>query len=133
MGQIRLMGQIRPNKPNKPNGPNKTDEPDKAGREVLIAAGMGRRLPYPAACYPFNFYLFTFLPFLPFIFSRCFLFVVECHSDGVLGQFLYLAAGEEGAYAGLVLLDFRFGLEEDVHRLDVAVGGEVLRRGGGLG
>lgn len=74
----------------------------------LIAAGCGRRLPYPAS-------LVILSPFHLLTFSRCFLGVVECCADGVLGQLLYLASGEEGAYAGLVLLDFRLGLEQYVH------------------
>ena len=71
----------------------------------LIAAGLGGACPTLPAL--LSFHLFTF--------SRCFLGVVECCADGVLGQLLYLASGEEGAYAGLVLLDFRLGLEQYVH------------------
>lgn len=71
----------------------------------LIAAGLGSACPTLPAL--LSFHLFTF--------SRCFLGVVECCADGVLGQLLYLASGEEGAYAGLVLLDFRLGLEQYVH------------------
>ena len=82
-------------------------------------------------CYPFTFspfyflpfYLFTLLPFLTFL-SRCFLRVVECHAYGVLGQLLHLAAREQCAHAGLVLLYLRLGLEEYVHRLHVVLGVE---------
>lgn len=88
---------------------------------------------------PFHFFtFFTLLPFylsspshfLTFL-SRCFLRVVECHAYGVLGQFGDFAAGEQCADACLVLLDFRLGLEEYVHRLDVLSGGELLYRVGG--
>lgn len=71
----------------------------------LIVAGLGGACPTLPAL--LSFHLFTF--------SRCFLGVVECCADGVLGQLLYLASGEEGAHAGLVLLDFRLGLEQYVH------------------
>ena len=79
----------------------------------LIAAGLGGACPTLPAL--LSFHLFTFSPFHLLTFSRCFLGVVECCADGVLGQLLYLASGEEGAYAGLVLLDFRLGLEQYVH------------------
>lgn len=84
----------------------------------LIAAGLGGACPTLPAL--LSFHLLTFSPshFLTFhllTFSRCFLGVVECCADGVLGQLLYLASGEEGAHAGLVLLDFRLGLEQYVH------------------
>ena len=79
----------------------------------LIAAGLGGACPTLPAL--LSFHLFTFSPSHLFTFSRCFLGVVECCADGVLGQLLYLASGEEGAYAGLVLLDFRLGLEQYVH------------------
>ena len=79
----------------------------------LIAAGLGGACPTLPAL--LSFHLFTFSPSHLFTFSRCFLGVVECCADGVLGQLLYLASGEEGAHAGLVLLDFRLGLEQYVH------------------
>ena len=79
----------------------------------LIVAGLGGACPTLPAL--LSFHLFTFSPSHLFTFSRCFLGVVECCADGVLGQLLYLASGEEGAYAGLVLLDFRLGLEQYVH------------------
>lgn len=79
----------------------------------LIAAGLGGACPTLPAL--LSFHLFTFSPSHLLTFSRCFLGVVECCADGVLGQLLYLASGEEGAYAGLVLLDFRLGLEQYVH------------------
>ena len=82
----------------------------------LDCGGVGRRLPYPASLVILSpFHLFTFSPSHLLTFSRCFLGVVECCADGVLGQLLYLASGEEGAHAGLVLLDFRLGLEQYVH------------------
>ena len=103
----------------------------------LIAAGLGGACPTLPALLSFHLFtfspshlftfspshfltfslshLFTFSPSHLFTFSRCFLGVVECCADGVLGQLLYLASGEEGAYAGLVLLDFRLGLEQYVH------------------
>ncbi len=109
MGLIRQMGRIR--------------QIRRMGRmsqislmsydSFLIAAGLGGACPIPPAL--LSFHLFTFSPFHLFTFSRCFLGVVECCADGVLGQLLYLASGEEGAYAGLVLLDFRLGLEQYVH------------------
>ena len=79
----------------------------------LIVAGLGGACPTLPAL--LSFHLFTFSPSHLFTFSRCFLGVVECCADGVLGQLLYLASGEECAYAGLVLLDFRLGLEQYVH------------------
>ena len=95
----------------------------------LIAAGLGGACPTLPALLSFHLFtfspshlltfslshLFTFSPSHFLTFSRCFLCVVECCADGVLGQLLYLASGEEGAYAGLVLLDFRLGLEQYVH------------------
>ena len=122
MGLIRQMGRIR--------------QIRRMGRmsqislmshdSFLIAAGLGGACPTLPAL--LSFHLFTFSPFhlltfSPFhfltfhllTFSRCFLGVVECCADGVLGQLLYLASGEEGAHAGLVLLDFRLGLEQYVH------------------
>ena len=95
----------------------------------LIAAGLGGACPTLPALLSFHlltfspshlltfspFHFLTFSPSHLFTFSRCFLGVVECCADGVLGQLLYLASGEEGAHAGLVLLDFRLGLEQYVH------------------
>ena len=117
MGLIRQMGRIR--------------QIRRMGRmsqislmsydSFLIAAGLGGACPIPPALLSFHLFtfslshLFTFSPFHLLTFSRCFLGVVECCADGVLGQLLYLASGEEGAYAGLVLLDFRLGLEQYVH------------------
>ena len=109
MGLIRQMGRIR--------------QIRRMGRmsqislmshdSFLIVAGLGGACPTLPAL--LSFHLFTFSPFHLLTFSRCFLGVVECCADGVLGQLLYLASGEEGAYAGLVLLDFRLGLEQYVH------------------
>ena len=125
MGLIRQMGRIR--------------QIRRMGRmsqislmsydSFLIAAGLGGACPTLPALLSFHLFtfspshlltfslshLFTFSPSHLFTFSRCFLGVVECCADGVLGQLLYLASGEEGAHAGLVLLDFRLGLEQYVH------------------
>ena len=100
MSLIRQMGRIR--------------QIRRMGHDsFLIAAGLGGACPTLPAL--LSFHLFTFSLFHLLTFSRCFLGVVECCADGVLGQLLYLASGEEGAYAGLVLLDFRLGLEQYVH------------------